>query len=173
VTLQQAYTLGEVIREALDALPGAAVRDVVNWIRENHRSVVEDNFETLSYQGLSVMVRAARKSRAPSLELQEYSHSLCFDFGLSPMLLDHEISVPRDMENLINSPCDWPVLEEATLLDLDKHIALLRATGAATLAQAERCAKLRQGAVRYSPNGRLDLTIGALREMARAQRNRN
>jgi hypothetical protein len=163
------YTLGEVIREALDELPGASVHDIVNWIRMNHRQVIEDNFETISYQGLSAMVRAARKIH-PRKEDDDYAESLCFDFGLPPMAFDKEISVPRDMDNLTKSVCDWPELEETTVRDFDKHIKLLIATGNATLTRATDCQALRDAAMQFSPNGDIDVTIGELRRIAQRRR---
>lgn len=170
MTVQQAYTLGEVIREGLDQLPGAAVRDIVNWIRTNHREVIEENFETISYLGLSNMVRAARKARKKPTEIDDYSTSLCFDFGLPPMEFDGEISVPRDMTNVMNSVCDWSDLEETTIRNFDKHIELLEATGAATLKHAEECRILRQAAMQHSPGGTIDITLGDLRKIARRKR---
>ena len=167
MTMEQIVTLQEVIREACQKLPGANTHDTVNWIRRNYRKIIEDNFETLSYRALSVLVRAERKSRPPEPEIHP---SLFQDFELEPMQLDREISIPNDLENPINGGCDWRELEESTIRQIDAHIVLLDATAAATTAQANRYRRFRQAAMRYSPDGSLDITIGELRKIARHNR---
>jgi hypothetical protein len=167
MTMEQIYTLREVVREACCALPGASVYDTVSWIRRHRRKVVEENFETLSYQALAILVRAERKSRPP--EVDDYSENLALDFGLTPVPLDREISVPKDLENPIAGGCDWRELEEATIRDLDAHILLLRATARATDLQAEHYNNLRQAAMRHNPNGNLNMTIRELRRIARGE----
>jgi hypothetical protein len=61
--------------------------------------------------------------------------------------------------------------QETTIRALDKHILLLRATAEATLEHADHCEQLRQAAIRYSPRGSVDVTLGKLREIARSERN--
>jgi len=168
MTLEQMQSLGEVIDQGLDKFPGGAVRDIVNWIRTEHRRVVEENFETLSYAGLAAMVRQRRKNRVPTEE-KFYAFSLCLDFGLPSLDLDSEISVPRDIDNPINSVCDWKEPDDATIDDIDKHIIALRAQSDADSRHAAAWLTVRQAAIKIS-GGRTDITIGELRKRARESR---
>lgn len=171
MTIEQLRYLSEVIREAIDTNPRAATHVVVRWIWDHYPHVIDENELTLINDGLGDRIRREHKARPPLGEITEFSLHLCFDFGLPPIQFDEEISVPRDIENLINSPCDWPSLEETTIRDFDKHILLLRATAKATLEHADNCEQLRQAAMRHNPDGNLDITIGKLRAIARGEKN--
>lgn len=166
MTFQQLTTLQDVIRKALDT--HVSTPEAVNWIRSHYRRIVDENWETISYTGLSVLVRAMRKTARQNNGDEFNSVSLCLDFGLSPMPLDEEISVPRDVDNIINSMCDWRAVDAASLADVEKHIQLLLATAAATNLQAKHWQIFLQAAMLYNPDpANLNITIGQLRKIAR------
>lgn len=169
MTAIQLKNLLDVIDEALDALPGEHCSIVRHYIKENHRRVFEEHEEEMADEKLDDRIRDRRKARKSPKE--EWSAAnLCLDFGLPKLDIDTEISVPRDMTNLIFGPVRWLPIEEATLDDLDKHIALLEAQAAANVKQAKDFRLLRGTAARFA-QGRKDVTIGELREIAREGRN--
>jgi len=165
MTFEQSESLGKVIDQSLDNFPGGTVPDIVNWICRNRRRVVEENFETLSCAGLAAMVRQRRKTGVPA-EVKFYSFSLCLDFGLPWLDFDSEISIPRDMENPINSVCDWKKPDDATIDDIDKHLIAFEAQRDADSRHAACWMLVRQAAIKIS-GGRTDITLGELRKRAR------
>src|SRR5215469_7350223 len=169
MTMEQIRYLNEVIREGIDNNPAARTYEVVCWIRDHYAGVIEENSITLINDGLADRIRREHKARPPLGEITDFSENLCLDFGIELMQFDQEISVPRDTENLINSVCDWPKLEDASIRAFDKHIALLKAIAEATLAHASGCEILRQAAMKHNPDGSLDRTIGELRQIARGE----
>ena len=82
------------------------------------------------------------------------------------MDLDDEISVPFDLDNILNCECDWPDLDDASIDDLDKHLLLRDAQQIAHQARTECVRRLRQAAARVVP-GRTDIPLRELREIAR------
>lgn len=165
MTLEQLQTLEETIDEALEANPGGSVRQIALWIRLNRRAIFDQNLETLGTEGLEAQIRQRRKTRDPDDETKS-SENLCLDFDLPPMDLDTEVSVPRDLNNLPYSECDWKESDDLTLEDIDRHIALLEAQSNAALAQADSWRRIRQAASKVA-RGRTDLTLGELRRRAR------
>jgi hypothetical protein len=165
MTLAQLETLEEAIDDALDAMKGGSTRDVVNWIRMNRRRTFDDNLETLGAEGLEARIRVRRKKRRPE-QAARSSENLCLDFGLPEMELDTEISIPRDMENLLYGACDWKEPDDASLRDIDKHIQLLKVQGHLALERARSWGLVRQAAARFA-HGNFDLTLGELRQIAR------
>jgi hypothetical protein len=166
MTVEQIFTLREVVRIACQEMPRGSVHHTVSWIVEHHLPTLDDNSLTLYTKALAIMVREERKGRVTP-ETTLYHENLCLDFGLPPMPFDREISIPCDLNNPINGGCEWCELEEASIRNLDAHVVLLRATAAASVAAAEHYIALRQAAMRYNPDGDLDRTIGELRALAR------
>jgi hypothetical protein len=168
MTLTSSYSLQDAIEEALLKTGNGSTREVIRYLQVHHRRVLDDNSPAIESIGLGSMIRAFRK-KPPKKDTYVRMQNLCLDFGLDPMDLDDEISVPADMTNILNSECDWPELEDATIEDLDKHLALRDAQEAAHQAKTQRYRLLRQALARIVP-GRTDIPIRELRAIARKQR---
>jgi len=168
MTLASHYTLQDAIEEALAKTNNGSTREVVRYLQMHYRQVIDDNWMTVSGCGLGQMVRLFRK-KPTNKDLHARIESLCFDFGLEPLDLDDEISVPVDMTNILNSECDWPELDDATIDDLDKHLLLREAQEQAHQARTRCYRLLRQAAARVVP-GRTDIPLRELRAIARKQR---
>ena len=163
MTLERAYTLLDVVDEGLAATNSAPTRDVIRWILMNRRSVCDDNALTCYSGYLGQLIRARRKKKdAPNTSIEE----LCFDFGLELLDLPDEISVPTDMNNLPSCPCDWPEINDATVSDLDKHLALLDAQIELDMTSRANIRRLRQVVAQVVP-GRTDIPLRELRLLAR------
>lgn len=167
MTLVQVLTLHAVIDEALDTLKGARCREIVTWIREQHSEVVAVHRDQLADEGLTIRVRERRKQRSP-LEESKTSRNLCLDFGLSKLDLDSEISIPRDLKDLIFGGSNWKEVDDATLADIDAHILLLEAQAVANLEKADNWRRIRQAAARFA-DGNHAMTLGELRRIAQAE----
>lgn len=165
MTAIQLQTLQDVIDLALDTLKGKRGREVVAWIRERYPEILAEHDYELANEGLEVRIRERRKDRS-SIEEAKTSRNLCLDFGLPVLQLDSEISIPRDLNDLIYGGSNWKEADDATLDDLDAHILLLEAQAAANLAKADNCRRIRQAAARFA-NGNRKLTLGELRQIAR------
>lgn len=170
MTLTQLQTLQDVIDEALDTLKGAPCRDVVAWIRTNYPEVLAQHAAELADEGLATRIRERRKQRSP-IEETKTSRNLCLDFDLPELGLDSEISIPRDLDDLIYGGTDWKEADDATIDDIDAHILLLEAQAAANLAKADNWRRVRQAAARYA-RGNHHLTLGELRRMAQKAKRR-
>jgi hypothetical protein len=166
MTMEQIFTLREVVRIACQEMPRCSVQQTVSWIVEHHLPTLDDNSLTLYNKALSVMVREERKGGVTP-EITLYHENLCLDFGIEPTPFDREISIPCDLNNPVSGGCEWRELEEASIRNLDAHVILLRATAAANVAMAEQYVTLRNAAMRHNPDGDLDRTIGELRQLAR------
>jgi hypothetical protein len=165
MTTDRAYTLIDVVDEGLAATNSAPTRDVIRWILMNRRFVLDDNCMTCYSGYLGQLIRARRKKKdAPATSIQE----LCFDFGMEVLDLPDEISVPIDMNNL-PGPCDWAQIDDATVDDLDKHLALLDAQIELDMMSRANIRKLRQVAAQVVP-GRTDIPLRDLRGIARNER---
>jgi hypothetical protein len=165
MTMEMAYTLLDVIDEALVITNSGPTRLVINWILLNRQSVLDDNRLTLYGEALGNMIRTRRKKKEKD-PATDHTHSLCFDFGLKELDLPDEISVPSDMNNLPYCACDWPQLDDATIDDLDKHLALLDAQIELDMTSRANIRRLRQVAAQVVP-GRTDIPLRELREIAR------
>jgi hypothetical protein len=170
MTLASSYTLQDAIEEALRKTNNGSTREVIHYLQMNHRKVLDDNSLTIESIGLGSMIRAFRK-KPPNKDTYTKIKNLCFDFGLEYMDLEDEISVPLDLENILNSECDWPELDDATVDDLDKHLMLRDAQEAAHQARTECYRRLRQAAARVVP-GRTDIPLRELRRIARNETDR-
>jgi len=168
MTLASSYTLQDAIEEALAKTNNGSTREVIRYLQMHHRKVLDDNSLTIESIGLGQMIRGFRK-KPPSKDLHARIQSLCLDFGLDPLDLDDEISVPVDMTNILNSECDWPELDDATIDDLDKHLCLREAQEEAHKARTKCYRILRQAAAQVVP-GRTDIPLRELRVIAREQR---
>lgn len=165
MTMTQQYSLQDAIDEALQKTNNGTTREVTRYLQMHHRKVLDDNSLTIEAVGLGSMIRQFRK-KPPNRETHTKIQNLCFDFGLPYMDLDDEISVPIDMSNPLNSECDWPVLDDATIDDLDKHLVLRDAQQEAHAARTQCVRLLRQAAAKVVP-GRTDIPLRELREIAR------
>lgn len=163
--LAQLQKLEDVIDEALDTLKGARCREIVVWIRERYAEILVEHSNQLIEEELEARIRNRRKQR-PLAEETKTSRNLCLDFGLPELQLDSEVSVPRDLNDLLYGKSDWKEADDATLREIDAHILLLEAQAAANLAKAGNWRRIRQAAARYA-NDNLDLTLGELRRVAR------
>ena len=123
MTLAASYTLQDVIEEALLKTDNGGTRAVIHYLQLHHRRVLDDNSLTIESIGLGSMIRAFRKKR-PTKDTYTKIKNLCLDFGLEYMDLDDEISVPLNLDNILNCECDWPDLDDASIDDLDKHLLL-------------------------------------------------
>jgi hypothetical protein len=168
MTLERIYTLQDVIDEALLATNGGQTRDVIRWLQMNRRQVLDDNRLTIEAEGLGNLIRTRRKKREPGVITPDV-HNLCLDFGLEDLDLPQEISVPTDMENLPYCACNWPRLDDATLSDIDRHLALLDAQIELDITARATMRVFRQAAARVVP-GRTDIPIRELRDIARSKR---
>jgi hypothetical protein len=164
MTFEKAYTLLDVVDEGLLETNSAPTRDVVNWIIANRRYVLDDNCLTLYGGALADLVRMRRKKKEPGANPE--TRNLCFDFGLETLPLPDEISVPTDMDNLPYCACAWKEIDEATIDDLDKHLALLTAQIELNMSSRANFRILRQAASRIVP-GRTDIALRELRKIAR------
>jgi hypothetical protein len=160
--------LFEAIDDALVMTGNGTTREVIRYLQMNHRRVLNENSLTIEVSGLGPMVRSRRKKPDP-LDLARRNESLCLDFGLDYLDLDDEISVPLNMENVLNSECDWPDLEDATIADIDRHLVLRDAQEVAHAARTLAVRTLRQAAARVVP-GRIDIPLRELRVIARKRR---
>lgn len=165
MTLMSSYTLQDAIEDALEQTNNGSTRAVIRYMQLNHRKVIDANSLTIESVGLGSLVRQFRK-KPPNKDVIARIQSLCFDFGLEPMDLDDEISVPLDLANILNSECDWPELDDATIDDLDKHLLLREAQESAHQAKTRCYRLLRQAAARVVP-GRTDIPLRKLRQIAR------
>jgi hypothetical protein len=165
MTLTSDYSLHEVIEEAIEKTGNGSTRDVIRYLQTHHRRVLDDNSLTIESIGLGNLIRAYRKKPSRK-DFQAKIHSLCLDFGLPDLDLDDEVSVPVDMSNVLNSECDWPDLDDATIDDLDKHLILREAQEQAHQARTKSIRLLRQAAARIMP-GRTDIPLRELRKIAR------
>jgi len=165
MTITQLQTLEAVIDEALDSLRGGRCCEVVAWIRERYPGILAEHITELADEGLEARVRRRRKVRSP-IEETKASRNLCFDFSLPELQLDSEISIPRDLDDLLFGRSDWKEADDATLREIDSHILLLEAQARANLAKADNWRRVRQAAARYA-NGNFDLKLGELRRRAR------
>src|SRR5262249_35195932 len=161
------YSLQDAIRESLEKTNNGSTREVVHYLQMNFREVLDDNQLTIEHIGLGPLIRAQRK-KPPHKDLELKIRNLCFDFGLPPLDLDDEISVPVDMTNILTSECDWPDLEDATIDHLDKHLKLREAQRIAHDARTQCYVMLRQAAAQVVP-GRTDIPVRELRIIARKQ----
>jgi hypothetical protein len=169
MTFASSYTLQDAIEESLLKTNNGSTRDVIRYLQTHHCKVLDENSLTIEVSGLGNMIRAFRK-KPPNKDWYEQAVSLCLDFGLEPMALDDEISVPLDVDGgILNSECDWPELEDATIDDLDKHLLLRDAQQRAFEARTRCVRLLRQAAASVVP-GRTDIPLGELRIIARVQR---
>jgi hypothetical protein len=162
------YNLQDAIRESLEKTNNGSTREVIHYLQINFREVLDDNQLTLEHIGLGPLIRAQRK-KPPEQDVELKIRNLCLDFGLPPLDLDDEISVPINMTNILNSECDWPTLDEATIDDLDKHLALRAAQRQAHDARTLCYETLRQAAAQVVP-GRTDIPFRKLREIARKRK---
>jgi len=160
------YTLQDVIDEALRETRNGSTRDVIYWLQINRRQVLEENWLTICSEGLGNLIRARRKKREPAATPEV--HNLCLDFGLEDLDLPQQISVPTDMDNLPYSSSEWRELEEATVDDLDKHLALLDAQIELDMTSRATLRVLRQTAARVVPD-RTDIPLRELRVIARGR----
>ena len=165
MTLDKQYTLQDAIDEALEKTNNGTTREVVRYLQLHHAAVLDENVLTIQSVGLGMLIRQFRK-KPPNKDRLRESANLCFDFGLGPMDLDDEISVPIDPINLLNSECDWPRLEDATIDELDKHLLLRDAQQEAHAFRTQCLRTLRQAAARVVP-GRTDIPLRDLRVIAR------
>ena len=168
MTFLASYSLQDAIREALEETHNGGTREVVRYLQMHFRQVLDDNQLTIEHIGLGPLIRAQRK-KPPEKDLAVKIKNLCFDFGLPPLDLDDEISVPVDMTNILHSECDWPDLEDVTVDDLDKHLQLREAQRTAHDARTQCVIRLRQAAANVVP-GRTDIPLRKLREIARRER---
>jgi hypothetical protein len=168
MTLTSEYSLQEAIDDAIQQTNNGSTRDVIRYLQMHYRKVLDDNSLTIEGVGLGSMIRAYRKK--PTLkDRQEKIRNLCLDFGLDYLDLDDEISVPVDMNNVLNSECDWPDIEDATVDDLDKHLILRDAQEVAHAARTLALRTFRQAAAQVVP-GRTDIPIRELREIVRGKK---
>ncbi len=168
MTLTQEYSLPAAIADALDRTNNGTTRAVIQYLQINHRKVLDENSLTIEGIGLGSLIRAYRK-KPTQKDRDDKIKSLCFDFGLSPLDLDDEISVPVDMNNVLNCECDWPDIEDATIDDIDKHLILREEQEKAHAARTLALNTFRQAVARIVP-GRTDIPIRELRKIARRQR---
>lgn len=157
--------LYEAIDDALLRTNNGQTRVVIRYLQMNHRRTLDDNALTIEASGLGPMIRGRRKKPDP-IEQVRKNQSLCFDFGLDYLDLDDEIPVPLDLDHVLNSPCDWPLLGDATVDDLDKHLLLRDAQETAFAARTLAVRTLRQAAAKVVP-GRTDIPLSELRKIAR------
>lgn len=169
MTTNRTYTMIELVEEALDSTGSAKTVEVRRWMQLNRRVSLDEHFCLIEAEGLDAMIRRYRKSRDRTPEEEADGFSLCFDFGLEQIELPSEISVPVDMNNVAYGSCDWPLLEEATLDDLDKHMVLLHVQQIQLGVSRENILRLRQAAASIVP-GRTDIPLRVLREIARGER---
>jgi hypothetical protein len=141
--------LYEAIDDALEQTNNGATRAVIRYLQTHHRTVLDENSLTIEASGLGPMIRGRRKRPDPD-DLFSRNQNLCLDFGLPYLDLDDEISVPLDLDNVLNSECDWPSIEDATVDDLDKHPILRDAQEAAHIAKTKILRTLRQAAAKVS-----------------------
>jgi hypothetical protein len=160
------YELQEAIDEGKEQTEHGTVREIVAWVRQHRRGAYAMNLETFAEEGFARFVRDYLKKKNPEQEEQN-SQNLCFDFGLEDLGLDTTISVPeKDSQDLIYGKCRWEDINDITIEELDRHIAMLRAQAAYNLQKADAFVKLRQSVAKVA-KGRMDLTIGELRKMSR------
>lgn len=164
MTFEQIYTLQDAIDEAIAKTNTGTTHEVILWLQKHRRQLLDENQNIIEPEGLGNLIRACRKRPTP--ETKEETRNLCFDFGLPDLELNTEISIPRDMENVLYCACDWKELDDATIADLDKHIVLLEAQAAANLEQAANLRKLRQAAAKRA-KGRTDIPLRDLRGKGR------
>jgi hypothetical protein len=157
-------SLYEAIDDALEHTSNGATRAVIRYLQMYHRRVLDENSLTIEASGLGPMIRGRRKRPDPK-DLFARNQNFCLDFGLPYLDLDDEISVPLDLDNVLNSECDWPSIEDATIDDLDKHLILSDAQEAAHVAKTKMLRTLRQAAAKVVL-GRTDIRIGDLRAIA-------
>ena len=158
----------EAIDDALARTNNGTTHEVIDYLQTHHRKVLDENAMTIENNGLGQLIRGRRKKPDP-VELVRKNESLCFDFGLDYLDLDDEISVPIDMENVLNSPCDWPQMDDATIEDIDKHLILRDAQEAVYAARTLAVRTLRHAAARVVP-GRTDIPLRELRVIAYKRR---
>lgn len=170
MTLAAMQTLEGVIDEALNAMPNAAGMEIAEWISENYPQVFEEHIRILGLEGLADRIRKQRKKRPPAEEA-ESSRNLCLDFGLPPMELDTEVSIPQNLNDMPYGKCDWVDRDNLTIADIDKHIELLKAQDRAILAEIRAWDTLRQAAANEA-DGRMDIPLWELRRRARERRKR-
>jgi hypothetical protein len=162
-----------VIDEALDACkaldPDVKVRVsnrvIIDWIREHHPEINIHDTEMANNHWMK-LIRDRRKERTPENE-QHHSSQICFDFGLSEMQLDSEISIPRNALDPIYGGCYWKEADDATLEEISLHIDLLNAQSQAILGKAKNWRSVFRAAAKYA-GGDLQKTLGQLRILARA-----
>ena len=165
MTFTASISLQDAIRESLERTNNGSTREVIHHLQTHFRHVLDDNQMTIEHIGLGPLIRAQRK-RPPEKDWAERIESLCFDFGLPTLDIEDEVSVPVDMTNILNSECDWPDLEDATIDDLDKHLQLREAQRVAHDARTQCYIQLRQAAAKVVP-GRTDIPLRELRKIAR------
>lgn len=168
MTLTQEYNLQEAIQHAIAGTGNGSTRDVIRYLQMYHRKVLDENSLTIEAIGLGNLIRSARK-KPPLRDREEKIRSLCLDFGLPFLDLDDEVSIPMDMTNILGSECDWPDIEDSTVDDLDRHLALLDAQEKAHQAKTQAYRTLRQAAANVVP-GRTDIPLHELRVIARGRR---
>jgi hypothetical protein len=161
------YNLQDAIRESIEQTNNGGTREVIRYLQMHFREVLDDNQMTIEHLGLGPLIRAQRKKPAYQ-DVERKIKNLCFDFGLPPLDLDDEISVPVDMANVLSSECDWPELDDATIDDLDKHFKLREAQRLAHDARTQCYLMLRQAAAKFVP-GRTDIPLRELRRIAKGR----
>src|SRR5262252_5599689 len=167
MTLVALMSLQEVIREALVATSGGLTGDIIRWLQMNRREILDANQLTIEAEGLGQIIRKERKEHGAPKGMDV--EALCLDFGLDPLDLDGEVSVPQDMERILSGPCEWPKLDDVTIDDIDKHVLLLEATSKSIAQKTTSMRVLRQAAALVVP-GRTDIPLRELRVIARQKR---
>ena len=161
--------LSILIDEALDACKACdpdnsvrvTTREVVEWLRENRGDEIAEFDRALSDAQLQMKVRERRKQRTPEEESMA-SKQICIDFGLSPLDLDSEISIPRNRDELLGSYY-WKEANDATLEEISLHADSLDAQASKLEQKAGNWRKIVRSALRYGNKG---MTLGACRAIA-------
>jgi hypothetical protein len=175
MTLTDAYSLQDAIEDALGKTGNGSTREVITYLQLHHRKTLDANSLTIESVGLGSLVRQFRK-KPPNKDFYIEVKNLCLDFGLGPLDLDDEISVPLDLGNVLNCECDWPQLEDATIEQLDKHLILREAQQRAHEAKTQAYRSLRQAAIAVALShfdGRCDVPLRDLRVIARENNSRD
>jgi hypothetical protein len=171
MTIAHLETLSDVIDYALELFRGTkGNREIADWIMENYPHVLTENAGMLSAEGLTSMIRRARKNRPPCGQDRDRSiRQMCIDFGVKPFDLDTEISIPMDRAQPLGCAADWKEFDDATLEEIEAHINLLKTQARKNDAMAEAWERIVDAARDYQRPGE-QVCLRELQQRARANR---
>jgi hypothetical protein len=163
--LRAIETLTDAMLEALRKAGTNSTREMSRWVRLHYRNIFDQHSETLSLEGLDQRLRSLRKKQAGAGQTVFDMAQLFLDLGLPKLDLDEEVSVPRDMTDIVSGPCDWIEIEDVTVDHIDLHIELLDAKTDLNNRKTGDWRAMKQAMLRIG-KGRTDIPMRELRRIA-------